>query len=128
MGRIMSLDDLRVSVEPPPLQPRRRQVTEQFTRVSLPDMGVVGRCRTGRAAGLYLLLLRQSQLDAARAARIGKPVASTMRVSKADRDAAGLGDDRAMRRATQELVDLGLVRRILRSGRASLLELVRAGP
>jgi hypothetical protein len=105
-----------------PRHPRR--VAAQFTRLLLAHVGAVARCRTGRAAALYLLVLRQSQLEKFRAERCGKTPAGGVRVSVPDLESAGLHEERVMRRATKELIELGLVRRILRPGHASLLEFV----
>jgi hypothetical protein len=103
---------------------RPRRVAAQFTQVSLPHMAAAARCRTGRAAALYLLVVRQSQLARVRAERAGKEPVAGVRIATPDLQAAGMHDERAMRRATHELVELGLVRRTLRPGRASLLEIL----
>jgi hypothetical protein len=124
----LRLEELRVPVEAvEPIRVTRRAIGS-FTRVAQPAIASVARCRTGRAAALYLLLLRHQQLEEARAIKGRRPAGTAVRIPTADRAVIGLGDERAMRRATQELVDLGLVRRILRPGRASLLELVHGGP
>jgi hypothetical protein len=87
-------------------------------------MVAVANCRTGRAASLYLLVLRQTQLREVLAERTGKSSPTGVRVPTTDLDAAGLHDERIMGRATKELVELGLVRRVPRPGYASLLELL----
>lgn len=104
----------------------RRTKERQFTRVFLEHIAAVGRCRTGRAAALYLLTLRGDQV---RQYRNGgewnaRCELAGVRVPTSDLETAGLHNEQIMRRATAELVELGLVRRVLRPGYASLLELL----
>jgi hypothetical protein len=104
----------------------RRTREPQFTRVFLEHVAAVGRCRTGRAAALYLLTVRGDQVRQYRNVGKGNPrwEVAGVRVPAADLETAGLHNEQIMRRATAELIELGLVRRVLRPGYASLLELL----
>ena len=126
----LKLDGLRVSsdviiptIRLPALKPTQNGDT-QFTRVYWADIEALSKCRTGRAAAFYVLILRHTQLKKHGRRPVGHFKQPGVRIPTNVLVQAGFGDERVRRRATRELVDLGLIMVHLNPGHASRLELL----
>lgn len=101
------MGDIPIKISP---LKRPAATDHQFTRLYLGHLEAMARCKTVRAAMLFLVILRFSQLSGHHSPRRNREAGPGVRVPTEALRGVGLGDARVRSRATGELVGLDLIR------------------